>query len=153
MVEKSENILKNHLIAELLSLGLPSNDFAVFGSAPLAASGLIDFSNVTDLDLVARSSAWEKAKALSDIPPKETDLKFGDFLGFFKKESGFDIQIYTGWPDGSWDVNQLINDAKIIKGIRFVNLKDVLKWKREKIKRISKQKDLDQIKLLEEYLK
>ena len=152
MPEKSEDLSNNPLVIELVSLNLPPEDFAVFGSAPIAAHGLMDFSLVTDLDLVARKSAWEKAKTLSEVPPKETDLKFGDFLGFFKKGEDFDIQIYTGWPDGNWDVDELIDTADTINGIKFVNLENVLKWKREKVKRTSKQKDLDQIKLLEEHL-
>ena len=152
MKEKKE-ILKNPLIQELLSLNLPSNDFAVFGSAPIAANGLMDFSQVTDLDLVVRGSAWEKAKSLSKVPPKETDLKFGDFLGFFKNGDDFEIQIYTGWPDGKWDVDELIDTADLISGIRFVNLENVLKWKKVKIERTHKPTDAEHIKIIENYLR
>lgn len=149
MAEKSENISRNHLVRELLSLKLPSEDYAVFGSAPIAAQGLMDFSQVTDLDLVARESAWEMAKTLSKEPPKKTDLKFGDFLGFFKKGDDFDIQIYTGWPHGTWNVDELIETADIIERIQFVSLENVLKWKKAR----NRPKDAGQIALLEEYFR
>ena len=142
--EKPSN---NFLIEELLSLKLPPEDFAIFGSTPIAAHGLMDFSEVGDLDIVARGSAWERAKSLSLVLPKETELKFGEFIGFFKKGDADDIQIFTGWPHGNWDVNELIDTADVINGIRYVTLENVLKWKKAR----NRPKDANQIALLEEY--
>ena len=98
---------------------------------------------------MARVSAWEVAKKLPKEPPKKTDLKFGDYLGFFRNGEDFDISIYTGWPHGIWNINELIETADIIDGIRFVNLENVLKWKKAR----NKPKDASQIALLEEYFK
>jgi len=143
-----ENLSKSHLIKKLMTLNLPVNDYAIFGSAPLAANGLIDFSEVSDLDLVARGKAWEKAKGLSKVPPTQTDLKFGEVLSFFKNIDEFDISIYTGWPHGIWDVNELIDTADLIGGIRFVKLENVLKWKKAR----NRPKDAGQIAILEKHL-
>lgn len=147
MPEKSENIHNNHLVAELLSLELPSKDYAIFGSAPIAAHGLMDFSEVADLDLIARGEAWEMAKTLSKEPPVETELKFGEVLTFFKRGDEYDISIYTGWPHGNWNIDELIESADVIDGIRFVSLDNVLKWKKAR----NRPKDAHQIELLEKH--
>jgi hypothetical protein len=148
MSEKIE-LIGNKLIQELQTLSLPTEDFAIFGNAPMAANGLMDFSKVSDLDVIARGSAWEKAKSQSSIPPKETDLKFGDFLGFFPNDNEFDIQIYTGWPHGNWNIDELIDNADVIDGLRFVKLENVLKWKKTR----NRPKDAEQIIILEEYFR
>lgn len=148
MTENSE-ISHNRLIQELQSLKLPTEDFAVFGNAPIAANGLMEPSIMDDLDIVARGAAWERAKSLSKVPPKETDLKFGYFLGFFPNGKEHDIQIYTGWPHGTWDVDELIDTADVIGGIRFVRLEHVLQWKKNR----GRPKDAQQIAVLEEYFK
>ncbi len=55
----------NDLFGELRTLGLPTRDYAVFGSGPLAVRGLI--REIRDLDLVARGAAWERAKKLGPV--------------------------------------------------------------------------------------
>jgi hypothetical protein len=136
----SEKLPKNELIEKLLSLELPTGDYAVFGSGPLAARGLIEFS--TDIDIVARSKAWEKAEEYGT--PEETRARFGDVISLFENK----IEIYNGWPNGNWNIDTLIETADIIDGIRFVNLQNVLKWKKER----NLPKDVVQIKLIEDYL-
>jgi len=142
------DLSKSYLIRELMTLNLPVDDYAIFCSAPLAAHGLIDFSEVSDLDLIARGKAWEEAKRLSKVAHIQTDLKFGEVLGFFKKNDEFDISVYTGWPHGIWDVNELIDTADVVDGIRFVKLENVLKWKKAR----NRPKDAGQIAILEKHL-
>ena len=50
----------NDLFKQLDSLNLPKADYAITGSGPLYAHGLIPALE-NDLDIVARNSAWEKA--------------------------------------------------------------------------------------------
>ena len=44
------------LLGRLRALELPAEDYAVFGSGPLAVRGLIE--HIGDLDVVARGPAW-----------------------------------------------------------------------------------------------
>lgn len=149
MSKKITNIRNLSLITELLSLDLPSEDYAIFGSAPIAANGLTDFSKINDLDLIVRNRAWKKAKQLSKVTPIKTNFGFGDTLSFFKKGDEFDISLYTGWGHGNWNIDELIDTADVIDGIRFVTLKNVLKWKKAR----NMPKDALHIKLIEKQLK
>jgi hypothetical protein len=47
------------------------------------------------------------------------------------------------------DLDTLIDDADIIDGIRYVKLEHVLKWKKE----MNREKDKNDIKIIEEFLK
>jgi len=135
------SITKNPIIQKLLSLNLPSGDFAVFGSGPIFAHGLKD--SLRDLDLIARGAAWEKAKMLGNV--EETKLKFGEVVLFDEE-----ISVFNGWfPAGKWNIDELIDSAEVIEGIRFVRLEEVLKWKRMR----NAPKDAEHIRLIEEYFK
>jgi hypothetical protein len=45
------------LLVKLREFDLPEGDYAVFGSTPLVACGLL--REVHDLDVVARGAAWD----------------------------------------------------------------------------------------------
>lgn len=135
------NKIKEHpIIKKFLSLNLPTDDYAIFGSGPLYAHGII--KSFQDLDVIARGEAWKKALKLG----KPQKLPLGD-----KAIRLFDgkIEIINAWSPGKWDIDELIDTAEIIEGIKFVNLKTVLKSK----KKAARLKDLKHIKMVEEYLK
>lgn len=129
------------LITKLLSLNLPSNDYAVFGSGPMWAHGLKDLCH--DLDLIARGTVWEKALTLgpSIVPKSGVGLKIPLFNGA--------IEIFNTWWPGTWDIDKLIDEAEVIEGIRFVKLEEVVRWKRI----YNRKTDNLHIRIIEEYLK
>lgn len=128
--------MKDHpLIKQLLALGLPPEDFAVFGSGPMLARGIKESH---DLDLLARRAAWEKAAVGGTV-----DAAYGG-----RKAVIGDIEIFNGWGPGEWDIDGLIDGADVIDGIRFVTLQNVLKWKRS----VGRPKDREHISLIEAYL-
>ena len=132
---RTDMVLKsNPLISRLLELELPPDDFAVFGSGPLMARG---WRESRDLDIVARGAAWEKAKNVG-VESFTAD-------GAVKYVVG-PIEIFDSWAPGQWDVNELINSAEVIDGVRFASLENVIKWKRL----MGRPKDLEDIKLIEE---
>ena len=139
-LETNEMDVNHPLIDDLLSLELPSQDYAVFGSGPMYAHGLIELGH--DLDLIARGSAWEAASARS--APQVT--KSGD--GYVIEIPDSAIEIFDSWAPGDWDIEALIDEAEEIDGIRFVQLEQVLKWK----KMMNRPKDAEHIRLIEEYL-
>lgn len=133
-------VKNNQLIKKLLSLDLPGQDYAVFGSGPLYAHGLID--DLSDIDVIARGKAWQKAKSLGEA----VDTSFGkeSLVRLFDGK----IEISNCWGPGEKDIDEPIESADIIDGVRFVNLETTLKWK----KIYARDKDQKHIKLLEEYL-
>jgi hypothetical protein len=105
----------------LRSVGMPTNDYAVFGSGPLIIRGIIEPGN--DLDVLARRSAWEVAVesgVLVDLP--EHGVTVVDL---------FDgaITVGTEWAIGDFDVDELIDTAEMIGGLPFVRLEHVVSYK------------------------
>jgi len=128
------------LLKLLKSLDLPTEDYAVFGSGPMYIHGLKDIGH--DIDLIARDLAWEKAKELGKT--EEMRLNKGEVITLFNGA----IEIFNTWTSSNWNIDELIDTAEIIDGIRWVKLENVLKWKKE----MSREKDLEHIKLIEKYL-
>lgn len=128
----------NGLIRKLAALGLPPDDFAIFGSAPLMIRGLRESR---DLDAVARGAAW--AKAVS--PAERLEKPAGG--GTKAVLAGGDIEFFDVWGPGEWDIDDLIDTADVIDGVRFVSLDRVAKWK----SLMGRPKDLADLELIERY--
>ena len=60
------------LFERLRAMELPPGTYAVFGSGPLAAHGLID--DIGDLDVVVRDDAWDRVRALGTIVMHGNDV-------------------------------------------------------------------------------
>ena len=134
-------ITENPLIQKLLSLNLPSEDYAVFGSGPMFAHGIKDLSH--DVDIIARGKAWEKALTLGQQQISKIDsILFVDFFGG-------EVSAFNSWAPGVWSIDDLINSADIIDGIRFVTLENVYKWKKLR----NSEKDKEHLELLEDYFR
>ncbi len=127
------------LFVELKALNLPVNDFAVFGSAPMWIHGLKELNN--DIDLVARGEAWEKAITLGSITTTPTASRVVRLLDG-------KIEIFDTWGPGEWDINQIIDNAEEIDGVKFVSLSDVARWKEI----YGREKDLQHLALIKQYL-
>ena len=126
------------LLGKLRALDLPEGDYAVFGSGPLAAHGLVE--EVRDLDVVARGPAWARAKELG---PVRTAPK-GDPVVWLE---GGAIEVFGGWL--GWDIDALIDNAEIIDGLPFARLEDVLAFKLSH----GRPKDVAHARLIEEHLR
>ena len=134
-----EKLNNNPLLIELNKLKLPERDFAVFGSGPLFVHGLR--TSISDLDIVARAKAWEKAAG--GALPIEAEMG-GKIINL----AGGLISIYDSWQPGDWNLDELIDTADVVAKIRFVTLPNVLIWK----KRMNRPKDQQDIAILEHYL-
>ena len=60
-----------------------------------------------------------------------------------------EIEVFKDWKPWFDDINELIDTADIIDGIRFVKLKYVLEWKSA----MGRDKDREDVKIILEYLK
>jgi tRNA A-37 threonylcarbamoyl transferase component Bud32 len=125
----------NKQLSELKKLNLPVAEYAIFGSGPLTIHGIRDSR---DMDIIVKEGLWNKL--IKKYPVTETYKKFIR-IG--------EIEIYKDWEPWFNDVDKLINDADIFDEIRFVKLKDVMKWK----KAFGREKDKEDIQLIEKYLK
>ncbi|GAA0993676.1 MULTISPECIES: hypothetical protein [Nocardiopsidaceae] len=134
--------LREHdLVKKVLSLGLPEHDFVIAGSGPLLAHDLR--WEVGDIDVVARGAAWERALTLGE----PEDAPFGDGV---RRVLLFDdrVEILNGWFPDIWTVDELIDGAEVIDGLRFAALDNVRVWKTL----LGRSKDHLDVKLINEYL-
>lgn len=123
MMARRTSPLTHPLIATLRSFNLGPDDYVIFGSTPLFASGVCETLN--DLDIVARGSAWRFAAKHGE--PGTAEIT-GDSVRNFLSER---IQFSQRWISARWDTDQLISSAVIIDGIPCANLGDVIAYKRE----------------------
>jgi hypothetical protein len=131
--------LDHPLFQELLSLKLDRDNFAIAGSGPIFARGWIN--DPSDIDVVARGSAWAAAVQLGQVTPAlysnvhQVSLYDGD------------LEILDGWFPERWPVNQIIDEADLICGLRFVRLDIIVTTK----KMLARPKDLIHLRVIEKY--
>jgi hypothetical protein len=126
------------LFGKLRALELPHGDYAVFGSGPLAVRDLIQ--EVRDLDVVARRTAWTKARGLGPV----RRAPGGDPVVVLE---GRAIEIFGGWL--GWNIDAIIDGAEIIDGLPFARVEDVLVFKLH----YGRPKDLGHARLISEHLR
>jgi len=94
-------ITSHPLIKKLLSLNLPSEDYAIFGSGPMFAHGIKDLSH--DVDIIARGKALDKASKIK----------------FFDSQ----IEVFDNWGPGDWSIREKDRDhIKLIEDYFKQNL-------------------------------
>ena len=125
----------NKLLNKLKKLNLPKNEFAIFGSGPI---GIRKLRDCNDIDIIVKKKLWDNLV-------KKYPLKKGHFDCIL---IGKNIEVYNTWTPGKWDIDFLIENADVFEEIRFVKLKNVLKWKEKK----NRKKDIKDIKIIKEYL-
>jgi len=130
------------LMKYLNDINLPRDKFALFGSAPLAVRGLRDCH---DLDLIMTDELWIDLQE-HYYPDSENPNKIILLRSRISGET--QIEAFKTWEPWFDDVNELIESADIIEGVRFVNLENVKKWK-EQMGREKDKKDLQLIKQLQ----
>lgn len=136
------NLIKeNPLFLKLKSLYLPTEDYAIMGRACMVAHGLIEMGE--DIDIIARGRAWEEACKIAE--PQIPASGIGKVVELFNNK----IEIFDTWGPGTWDVNELIDTAEIIEGVKFVTLENIRKWKQI----YGREKDLIHIKIIDDYFK
>jgi hypothetical protein len=134
------DISEHLLLRRLLALRLETSDFVIFGSAPLLVHGLR--TNVSDIDVVARGAAWERARAIGILT---TGPLSGAPMAHFW---GGLIEVSPRWTSRQWNVDDLIEHADIVQGVRFANLHNVLTHKRM----LNRAKDMADIAMIERHL-
>ena len=115
VINESDDKL-DKLLDILSQYNLPKGKYAIFGSAPLLVSGMID--NINDLDVIVKPKYWP----------------FGEKDSYRTEE----IEFFKSWP--GFNVNDLINNHSFnYKGFKFINPDKVLDYKKE----LKRDKDKD----------
>ena len=125
------------LCQKVAALRLPAGDYAVFGSGPILAHGLV--RSVNDVDVLARGAAWETARGLGAV----VDGEMGDPV---VRLGGGEVEIFGGWL--GMDADGIIDGAETVWGLPFARLEDVLQFKRL----LARPKDREHARLIKSYL-
>lgn len=121
------------LLSELKVLKLPPDQYAIYGSGPMAVRGMRE---TNDLDLVVKDDLYKKLqRKYKEIKPGH--IKIGK------------IEIYACQTSFFDEPEKIIDRTETIEGFKFVRLEDLLKWK----KKMGREKDLKDIKLIRKYLR
>lgn len=130
--------MNKDLFNKVKEIGLPLGKYAIFGSGPMGIRGLRE---CRDLDIIVTEDIYNIYKNNSDW-----ELKKCDKSEYLEKDN---IELWKNWSPSDWNINQLIKNAEIIDSLPFVRLEEVLRWK----KILGRKKDLEDIKIIERYLK
>ncbi len=130
------------VVAKIKKLDFPLGEYALFGSVPLAAHGI---RGCRDIDVVAAPELYNRLKTMrgwkENVLPDGTKVLVKD-----------NVEIYPEWGWGREykpGTQRLIDEADSIEGIPVVRLEEVLAWK----KAAGREKDLNDVRLIEEYLR
>ncbi len=131
--------MEHELLKRVRELNLPKDKYAIFGSGPICIRGLREFSH--DLDVIVINEVFDAMRNDERFVLRklENTSEYLEWNG---------IELYKDWQPGEWDIGDLIRDAEVIEGLPFVEIEDVLKWKRIS----GRDKDIRDIKLIEDYL-
>ena len=133
MKNNSEGIgvkFKNFL-NKLRELDLPDEEYAIFGSGPLAVRGLRE---ARDLDVIVTCKLYEKLR--DKYPEKDKGIMIGD------------IEIISPHSSVVDNPEEIIKRAETIGGFKFALLNDIMEWKKKR----GREKDFKDIKLIQGYL-
>src|SRR3989344_4860426 len=105
------------IIKKVKSLNLPLGQYAVFGSGPMSIRGIRESH---DIDLVITTQLYEKLKSLGW---KEVISNNGSPV---LHDDG--LEAADSWNFGEYnpDVNELIGNSELIRGIPFIKLEEVI---------------------------
>lgn len=128
------------IVRRVQELDLPAGAYIVFGSGPLAATGIresedIDLLVTEELDAFLLGQGWRRIEKADD----DRQLAFGVF------------DTHTNWRIGTYDPNlaDLLARAFFIDGVPFGSLEDTRAWKAA----LGRPKDLKDIARIDIFLR
>ena len=134
----------NRLLKIIIDLKLKVGTYALFGSAPIVVRRIREFSG--DIDIIVTKNVWNEYKNKTGWILQRSVKKNGEKIEALVNNN---IELYYSWGPGKWDIKKLISTAENINGLRYVNLKQVLIWK----KLNNRTKDIYDVKLINFFLK
>lgn len=145
---RKKKVLLEKLTSEAVGeLGLVGNEYAVFGSGIL---GALDIRKSRDIDFIVTRELFEKLKKHELW--EEFRYDNGDEAVRNLKYENVEVayyycELFPLCDEGN--LKRMIDGAMLIDGVRYTNLADTLALK----KAWGREKDLQDVKLIEEYLR
>lgn len=131
-----------NIIEETKRVGLPFGEYLVVGSGILGALGIRE---IKDVDLLVTPKVFDELLGRGWKSEEiEIQGRMRQRLVSGSAEAYKDFYLY----DEAQDVYKMIGEAEMIEGIPFMTLPQLLKMKQS----LGRQKDLDDIKLINKYL-
>ena len=127
------------VITEVKKLDLPLGQYVVVGSGIMAQLGLRE---ANDVDIAVTPDLYAKLRACGEW---EENKRYGKI---FLKKGAVEIIPQLDWEDYPTTAEAAIASGTIIDGVPFMNLHELLAFKRA----LGRAKDLPDIALIEEHL-
>lgn len=124
-----------NIFEKIRELNWPKNSYVIVGGGVLVALGLLEWDE--DIDITVSHEIFEKLEKANDWQPSKWQDKT------VLKHDVYDV----GIGFGSWNLEQLLEDALWIKDIPFMSLDKLKIWKSN----MGRPKDLHHIKIIEQY--
>ena len=128
------------IFARVKKLNLPLGQYIVFSGGVLEAFGIRE---TRDVDVVVIPDLFKK---LRESGLYKEEMRFGKLWLF---SDNIDIGLKLDWENYSTTTEEAIKTAVIINGVPFLNLQEMIKFK----KAMGREKDFKDIELIKEYLK
>jgi hypothetical protein len=132
-----------NVIEEVKKLNFPVDQYVIVGSGPMAVRGL---KEAHDVDIVVTQELFEKCKANGW---KNILWTYPEKIGqIYLKQNDIELYLDVNCADFNPTTKELIERADVIEGVPFINLEDMLRFKRA----YNREKDSKDIKITETYL-
>lgn len=131
---------REEVVEIVRSLHLPQGSFVVFGSGPLAR---VNIRKTGDVDLMVSERLFKELQALDGWKTKALESG-GEAL------TNGDVEIFMDWKFRGYNprFEDLKATADTYRGIPFVNLHEVRKWKSH----MNRPKDRHDVEMIDNYL-
>lgn len=139
------NVLKKavNIFEEVEKLNFPINEYIIVGSGIMAVKEIRD---AYDLDIVVSQKLFEKCKNSGwELKPWTRSGRPGQA---WLKQGDVDIMTEIQLGDEDFNLEKLQKEGQLIKGIWFLSLNQLIKFKRQ----YGRDRDFDDISLIEKYL-
>lgn len=147
---------RERLVAILRDLDLPPGGFCLSGSAVLVLHGIQRSKEMGDLDIFIPTRTWFQLYESGEWSLWTTDpedpTRRHDPPYLIREVRGLEVNVFSEWRKrgvGDIDVAFWTCNSELVKGWPCVRLEFVLNWKEA----VGRDKDLDDIKLLRQYLR
>ncbi len=121
-------------LEEVKKLKLPTDQYVLWGSTPLAIRGL---RKARDIDIVVTKSLWDDLlKTYKPQGEKKNVIKLGE------------IEIWNDLLNLTDKIDEIVENRDMIMDLPFMGLSYVIEWKKMR----GKEKDLKDIELINNYL-
>ncbi|MFM2357492.1 MAG: hypothetical protein RJA61_229 [Candidatus Parcubacteria bacterium] len=133
-----------NIFEEIHKLNFPSDQYIVVGSGIMAVKGIRE---ACDLDIVVSQELFEKCKSEDwEVMPWTRSGKLGkEWL----KKGITDLMLEVMSGDKTFDLKTLVKEGEKVQGVWFMSLSQLIFFKKE----YGRQKDFDDITLMEKYIK